>query len=104
MDAIQTLAVVTGAVLVCSYVGTQILVRVPGTRAWVQNTAIRGYNYLDSVKAEIPAELLPTWQAAYDGCDAIIDAFADDKLTGKELRRIACEGVRLINEVRKIVA
>lgn len=103
MDTTQSIVMGAAAVLLLSYVGSQLLVRYPGTRAWVQNVAVKGYNYLDSVKDDVPQEGRGIWDAAYGGCDAIIDAFADDRLTAKELKRIGYEGLRLVNEVRKFV-
>lgn len=103
MDTTQSIVVGTAAVLLLSYIGSQLLVRYPGTRAWVQNVAVKGYNYLDSVKDDVPPEAKAIWDAAYRGCDAIVDAFADDKLTAKELKRIGYEGLRLVNEVRKLI-
>lgn len=103
MDTTQSIVVGAAAVLLLSYIGSQLLVRYPGTRTWVQNIAIKGYNYLDSVKDDVPPEAKGIWDAAYRGCDAIVDAFVDDTLTAKELKRIGYEGLRLVNEVRKLV-
>ncbi len=102
MDTVETAALMGVGFLAASYVGSQVLVRFPGTRAWIRTKAIEGYNYLDKIKEDVPPELLPSWQAAYDGLDAVVDAFADDELSAGELRRIGYEGVRLVNEVRKI--
>lgn len=103
MDTTQSIVVAAAVVLVLSYAGSQILVRYPGTRAWVQNIAVKGYNYLDKIKEDIPPEAKGIWDAAYRGCDVIVDAFADDELTAKEIKRIGYEGLRLVNEVRKLV-
>ena len=104
MDTAQSIVVGAIAVLALAYIGTQLMIRYPGTRTWIRQRAIEGYNYLDKVKEDVPAECTSIWQAAYDGLDAIVDAFADDELTGKEIRRIAYEGLRLVNEVRRIFA
>lgn len=103
MDDITAMVAAGAAMVLAAYVGSQLMVRMPWTRAWIQDQAVKGYNYLDAVKDDVPPEAKAIWDAAYRGCDAIVDAFADDTLTAKELKRIGYEGLRLVNEVRKLV-
>lgn len=80
-----------------------MMVRLPWTRAWIQNQAVRGYNFLDEVKDDVPDELKGLWRDAYATLDAVIDAFADDRLTVREIRSILRPGLSMINELRSAV-
>jgi hypothetical protein len=100
MDAIQMSAIILTALAVGSLVGTWLMVRYPGTRAWIRDQAFQGYNYLDNIKGEVPPELMPVWQCAYDELDAVVDAFGDDNLTMKEVREMAYHAVMLVKELR----
>jgi len=86
-----------------SYAGTKIMLKYPGTRAWLQNQAIKGYNYLDKHKGEVPAEFMPLWESAYKACDHAVDAFADDQLSWAEVKLLGFDIIAAVNEIRKIV-
>jgi len=79
------------------------IVKLPASRAWVRTKVVEAYNYLDSKKNEVPESLKPTWQAAYDECDAIIDALGDDRITLGELVHMTSHALELIGSIRKIV-
>jgi hypothetical protein len=94
---------ISAALFVGAAVGTYILPKVPGAKAWILNICVKGYAYLDSVKADVPEEAMPTWQAAYDELDAIIEALGDDKLTAGEIRHCGKHAIELILSVKKLV-
>ena len=103
MDVLTQAGLALAAVAIGSYLGTKIMLKYPGTRVWLQNQAIAGYNYLDKHKAEVPAEFMPAWEAAYKACDDAVDAFADDELTWAETKRLGLDAIAAVNAIRKII-
>jgi len=103
MDPIVLVGAGLAVVAVGSYAGTMIMLRYPGTRAWLQNQAIKGYNYLDLHKAEVPEQFVPLWDVAYKACDHAVDAFGDAKLTWGEVKTLGFDVIAAVNTVRKIV-
>ena len=69
MDTTQSIVVGAAAVLLFSYIGSQLLVRYPGTRAWVQNVAIRDTTTSTASRDDVPPEAKAIWDAAYKSCD-----------------------------------
>lgn len=103
MDATQIEIAVAVALLIGAPLLTWGLGQIPKTRNWIRKYAVEGYNYLDKVKDQVPEAGLPCWQAAYNGLDAVIDAFGDDEMTAKELRHIAVHAFELVLAVKKLV-
>ena len=103
MDAIIVIGIGTASVAGCSLVGTKVMLKYPGTRAWLQGKAIEAYNYLDKHKGEVPADYLPLWQKAYKAADDAVNAFQDDELTWGEVKTLGYDLIAGVNEVRKIV-
>lgn len=104
MDDITAMVAAGAAMVLAAYVGSQLMVRMPWTRAWIQDQAVKGYNYLDAVKDDVPESYRPAWENAYDALDAVVDAFADEQLTVKEIKQILMPGMALIAEIKRIVA
>jgi hypothetical protein len=77
------------------------IVKLPASRAWVKTEVVKAYNFLDQHK-EVPEELKPTWQAAYDECDAIIDALGDEKITLPELLHMTKHMLEIVGSIRKL--
>lgn len=103
MDITTKILIGAAGVAVASYAGTQLMLRFPGTRAWIEKQLIEAYAYLDAHKAEVPAEAMGVWTAAYAFCDSTLQAMADGTLSWAESRKAGLQIIVLVNEVRKIV-
>lgn len=103
MDTLQIELIIAAALLVGAPLLTWGLGQVPQTRNWIRKYAVEGYNYLDKVKDDVPESGKEVWQAAYDGLDAVIDAFGDDEMTAKEMRHIAVHAFELVMVVKGLV-
>ena len=103
MDTTTKILIGAAAVAVISYVGTQLMMRFPGARAWLETKLIDAYAYLDKHKDEVPDEAKGIWTAAYEFCDSTLQAMADGTLTWAESRKAGLQIISLMNEVRKII-
>ena len=103
MDTTTKILIGAAGVAVASYAGTQLMIRFPGARAWLENKLIEAYAYLDKHKDEVPEEGQGVWKAAYAFCDSTLQAIADGKLSWAESRKAGLQIIVLVNEVRKIV-
>lgn len=103
MDTTTKAIIVLGGIALGSYVGTQLMLRFPGSKAWMEKKLIEAYAYLDAHQDEIPEEGQGVWKAAYAFCDSTLQAIADGHLTWAESRKAGLQIIVLVNEVRKIV-
>lgn len=103
MDTTTKAIIVLGGIALGSYVGTQLMLRFPGSKAWMEKKLIEAYAYLDAHQDEVPQEAMGVWKAAYDLCDWTLQAIADGQLTWKETRVMGLKIIVAVNEVRKVV-
>ena len=103
MDITTKILIGAAGVAVASYAGTQLMMRFPGSKAWMEKKLIEAYAYLDKHKDEIPEEGQGVWKAAYAFCDSTLQAMADGTLSWAESRKAGLQIIVLVNEVRKIV-
>lgn len=103
MDATTKSMIVLGGIALGSYAGTQLMLRFPGSKVWMEKKLIEAYAYLDKHQDEVPQEALGVWKAAYAFCDSTLQAIADGKLSWAESREAGLQIIVLVNEVRKIV-
>lgn len=103
MDTTTKILIGAAGVAVASYAGTQLMIRFPGSKAWMEKQLIEAYAYLDAHQEEVPQEAMGVWKAAYDLCDWTLQAIADGQLTWAESRNAGLQIIVLVNEVRKIV-
>lgn len=103
MDTTTKILIGAAGVAVASYAGTQLMIRFPGARAWLENKLVEAYAYLDKHKDEVPEEGQGVWKAAYAFCDSTLQAIADGNLSWAESRKAGLQIIVLVNEVRKIV-
>lgn len=102
MDTTTKILIGAAGVAVASYAGTQLMIRYPGAKAWLEKILIEAYAYLDKHKDEIPEEAKGVWKAAYAFCDSTLQAIADGKLSWAESRKAGLQIIVLVNEVRKL--
>ena len=100
MDTTTKILIVAGGVAAASYAGTQLMMRFPGARAWLEKGLIEAYAYLDKHKDEVPEEGQGVWKAAYEFCDSTLQAIADGTLSRAE-SRAGLQIIVLVNEVRR---
>jgi len=103
MDTTTKILIGAAAVAAASYAGTQLMIRFPGARAWLEKKLIEAYAYLDKHKDEVPEEGQGVWKAAYAFCDSTLQAIGDGTLSWAESRKAGLQIIVLVNEVRKIV-
>lgn len=103
MDTTTKVLIGAAGVAAASYAGTQLMLRFPGSKAWMEKKLIEAYAYLDAHQDEVPQEAMGVWKAAYDLCDWTLQAIADGQLTWKETRVVGLKIIVAVNEVRKIV-
>ena len=103
MDTTTKAIIVLGGIALGSYAGTQIMIRFPGARAWLEKNLIEAYAYLDKHKDEVPEEAKGVWKAAYEFCDSTLQAIGDGTLSWAESRKAGLQIIVLVNEVRKVV-
>lgn len=103
MDTTTKAIIVLGGIALGSYAGTQLMLRFPGSKAWMEAKLIEAYAYLDTHQDEVPEEGQGVWKAAYAFCDSTLQAIADGTLTWAESRKAGLQIIVLVNEVRKIV-
>lgn len=103
MDTTTKILIGAAGVAVASYAGTQLMIRFPGARAWLEKQLIEAYAYLDKHKDEVPEEGQGVWKAAYAFCDSTLQAISDGTLSWAESRKAGLQIIVLVNEVRKIV-
>ena len=103
MDTTTKILMGAAGVAAASYAGTQLMLRFPGARAWLEKKLIEAYAYLDKQKDEVPEEGQGVWKAAYAFCDSTRQAIADGTLSWAESRKAGLQIIVLVNEFRKIV-
>lgn len=103
MDTTTKAIIVLGGIALGSFAGTQLMIRFPGARAWMETKLIEAYAYLDAHQDEVPQEAMGVWKAAYEFCDSTLQAIADGTLSWAESRKAGLQIIVLVNEVRKLV-
>lgn len=94
---------VGGAVAIVG-VSAYVLPRIPITRAWLMEQAIKGYAFLDENKGEVPEEYMGLFDDAYQSLDDVITSLEDGKISFKESMMLLKDALALVEELKNILA